>query len=138
MFISGGVETVSRFMNGMADGGPPNEKFSEARSRTKPRSEGGQPPWSPPTGLPDVYIAMGQTAENVREIEGVTRQEMDEFAARSQDLAVTAQENGFFEREITPVPLADGTVVSKDDGPARVRRSRSWRRSSRCSAPTVR
>ncbi|MDQ1509726.1 MAG: acetyl-CoA C-acetyltransferase, partial [Actinomycetota bacterium] len=117
VFISGGVETVSRFMNGMADGGPPNEKFSEARSRTKQRSDGGQPPWSPPTGLPDVYIAMGQTAENVREIEGVTRQEMDEFAARSQDLAVAAQENGFFEREITPVPLADGTVVSKDDGP---------------------
>jgi acetyl-CoA C-acetyltransferase len=117
VFISGGVETVSRFMNGMADGGPPNEKFSEARGRTKQRSEGGQPPWSPPTGLPDVYIAMGQTAENVREVEGVTRLEMDEFAARSQDLAVTAQENGFFEREITPVPLADGTVVTKDDGP---------------------
>ena len=60
---------------------------------------------------------MGQTAENVREVEGVTRQEMDEFAARSQDRAVAAQENGFFEREITPVTLADGTVVSKDDGP---------------------
>jgi acetyl-CoA C-acetyltransferase len=117
VFISGGVETVSRFQYGAADTGSPNEKFAEARTRTKQRSEGGQPPWSPPTGLPDVYIAMGQTAENVREVEGVTRQEMDEFAARSQDLAVTAQGNGFFEREITPVPLADGTVVSKDDGP---------------------
>ncbi len=117
VFVSGGVETVSRFMNGMADGGPANERFGDARSRTKARSEGGQPPWSPPAGLPDVYIAMGQTAENVREIEGVTREEMDEFAARSQDLAVAAQENGFFEREITPVTLADGTVVSKDDGP---------------------
>src|ERR1700690_1093656 len=85
VFISGGVETVSRFMNGMADGGPPNEKFGEARSRTKGRGEGGQPPWAPPSGLPDVYIAMGQTAENVREVEGVTREEMDEFSARSQD-----------------------------------------------------
>jgi acetyl-CoA C-acetyltransferase len=117
VFLAGGVETVSRFMNGMSDGGPPNEKFSESRSRTKKRGEGGQPVWTPPTGLPDVYIAMGQTAENVREVEGVTRQEMDEFSARSQDRAVAAQENGFFEREITPVTLPDGTIVSKDDGP---------------------
>jgi acetyl-CoA C-acetyltransferase len=64
-----------------------------------------------------VYIAMGQTAENVREIEGVTREEMDEFAARSQQRAVASQARGFFEREITPVTLADGTVVTKDDGP---------------------
>src|SRR4051812_2990123 len=115
VFISGGVETVSRFQYGAADTGSPNEKVGEAHDRTKLRQDGGQPPWTPPTGLPDVYIAMGQTAENVREVEGVTRLEMDEFAARSQDLAVTAQENGFFEREITPVTLADGTVVSKDD-----------------------
>jgi acetyl-CoA C-acetyltransferase len=117
VFVAGGVETVSRFGNGMADSGPPNEKFKDARSRTKQRSEGGQPKWAPPTGLPDVYIAMGQTAENVVEAEGVTRQEMDEFAALSQDRAVAAQGNGFFEREITPVTLPDGTVVSKDDGP---------------------
>src|SRR5439155_693577 len=117
VFVSGGVETVSRFMNGMADGGPVNEKFNGARERTKLRSEGGQPPWTPGTGLPDVYIPMGQTAENVAEAEGVSREEMDEFAARSQQLAVAHQENGFFEREITPVTLADGTVVTNDDGP---------------------
>jgi acetyl-CoA C-acetyltransferase len=117
VFLAGGVETVSRFMNGMADGGPANEKFREARDRTKARSEGGQPKWTPPTGLPDVYIAMGQTAENVREAEGVTREEMDEFAALSQNRAVANQENGFFEREITPVTLADGRVVARDDGP---------------------
>src|SRR5437763_3808427 len=117
VFVSGGVETVSRFMNGMADGGPPNERFREARERTKQRSEGGQPKWTPATGLPDVYIAMGQTAENVAEAEGVTREEMDEFGARSQQLAVEHQENGFFEREITPVTTPDGTVVTKDDGP---------------------
>jgi acetyl-CoA C-acetyltransferase len=117
VFVSGGVETVSRFGNGMADSGPPNEKFKDARSRTKQRSEGGQSKWAPATGLPDVYIAMGQTAENVVEAEGVGREEMDEFSVLSQNRAVAAQENGFFEREITPVTLPDGTVVSKDDGP---------------------
>ncbi|MDQ1454635.1 MAG: acetyl-CoA C-acetyltransferase [Actinomycetota bacterium] len=117
VFVSGGVETVSRFMNGMADGGPVNEKFNGARERTKLRSEGGQPPWTPGTELADVYIPMGQTAENVAEAEGVSREEMDDFAARSQQLAVAHQENGFFEREITPVTLADGTVVTNDDGP---------------------
>ncbi len=117
VFVSGGVETVSRFMNGMADGGPANEKFRSAREHTKRRSEGGQPKWTPSPGLPDVYIAMGQTAENVREAEGVTREEMDEFAARSQNLAVANQENGFFEREITPVTTPNGTVVTTDDGP---------------------
>jgi acetyl-CoA C-acetyltransferase len=117
IFIAGGVETVSRFMNGMADGGPTNPKFSDARARTKQRGEGGQPKWTPATGLPDVYIAMGYTAENVVEAEGVTREEMDEFAARSQQLAVQFQENGYFDREITPVTTPDGTVVTKDDGP---------------------
>jgi len=117
VFVAGGVETVSRFMNGMADGGPANEKFSDARGRTKERSEAGSASWTPPAGLPDVYIAMGQTAENVVQAENVDRGEMDEFAARSQRLAVENQENGFFEREITPVTLADGTVVTKDDGP---------------------
>jgi acetyl-CoA C-acetyltransferase len=117
VFIAGGVETVSRFQYGAADTGSPNEKFRDARNRTKERTEGGKPAWTPPAGLPDVYIAMGQTAENVRESEGVTRQEMDEFAALSQDRAVSSQENGFFEREITPVTLPDGSVVTKDDGP---------------------
>ncbi len=117
VFVSGGVETVSRFMNGMADGGPANDKFKAARERTKLRSEGGQPSWTPADGLADVYIAMGQTAENVAEAENVSREEMDEFGARSQQLAVEFQDNGYFDREITPVTLADGTVVSKDDGP---------------------
>jgi acetyl-CoA C-acetyltransferase len=117
VFISGGVEAVSRFMNGMADGGPVNPKFDAARERTKLRSEGGQPSWIPGGSLGDVYISMGQTAENVAEAESVSREEMDEFGARSQQLAVKFQENGYFEREITPVTLADGTVVSKDDGP---------------------
>src|ERR1700690_2014350 len=110
VFISGGVETVSRFMNGMADGGRANEKFNSARERPKLRSEGGQPSWIPGGGLGDVYIAMGQTAENVAEAENVSREDMDEVGARSQQLAVKFQENGFFEREITPVTLADGTV----------------------------
>jgi acetyl-CoA C-acetyltransferase len=60
---------------------------------------------------------MGQTAENVAEVENVSRQDMDEFGALSQNRAVANVENGFFEREITPVTLPDGTVVSTDDGP---------------------
>ena len=76
--------------------------------RSAERSLGGQAGWTPADGLPDIYIAMGQTAENVRELEGVSRQEMDEFAVRSQERAVASIDNGFFEREIVPVTLPDG------------------------------
>src|SRR5438270_1758170 len=117
VFVSGGVETVSRFQFGMADGGPKNVKFEDAVQRTAERTTGGIPAWTPNAGLPDVYIAMGQTAENVAQFEKVSREEQDEFAALSQQRAVAAQERGFFEMEITPVVLADGTVVNKDDGP---------------------
>jgi acetyl-CoA C-acetyltransferase len=115
-FIAAGVETVSRYMYGASDTAP-NPVFAGSGERTTLRSQGGQPSWTPPAGLPDVYIAMGQTAENVREAEGVTRQEMDEFALLSQTRAEQNIANGFFEREITPLTLADGTVVSKDDCP---------------------
>jgi acetyl-CoA C-acetyltransferase len=116
VFVAGGVETVSRFSAGFADSAP-NPLFQPAGLRTLERAGGGQPPWSPPDRLPDIYIAMGQTAENVREYEGVSRTEMDEFAKLSQDRAVACVENGFFADEITPVSLPDGTVVEKDDGP---------------------
>jgi acetyl-CoA C-acetyltransferase len=115
-FIAAGVETVSRYMNGAADTGPHNPKFGAAEARTVERTAGGQPSWTPPEGLPDAYIAMGQTAENVGELENVSREEMDEFAAQSQQRATAALERGFFEREITPVTTPDGTVVSRDDG----------------------
>ena len=118
-FIAAGVETVSRFAKGNSDSWPDtqNPKFQEPALRTAKRSEGGQGDWDPPDGLPDIYIAMGQTAENVAELENVSREEMDEFAALSQNRAVASQENGFFDREITPVELPDGNKVAKDDGP---------------------
>ncbi len=116
VFLAAGVETVSRFINGMADDGPANPKFDDARARTLARSAGDQGDWTPPVGLPDVYMGMGDTAENVAEQEKVTREEQDEFAARSQQLASESLENGFWEAEISPVTLPDGTVVSKDDG----------------------
>ena len=116
VFIAAGVESVSNFSSGVADTGP-NPIFQSAGDRTKLRAQGGQPTWSPNEGLPDYYIAMGQTAENVREYENVTRQEMDEFATLSQNRAVENQRNGFFEQEITPITLPDGTVVSVDDCP---------------------
>ncbi|MCE2709727.1 MAG: acetyl-CoA C-acetyltransferase [Ilumatobacteraceae bacterium] len=115
-FIAAGVETVSRYASGASDTAP-NPIFKTPGERTKARAAGGQPTWTPPLGISDMYIAMGQTAENVREIEGVTRQEMDEFAARSQQRACENIDNGFFDREITPLTLPDGRVISKDDGP---------------------
>jgi acetyl-CoA C-acetyltransferase len=115
-FVAAGVETVSRYASGASDLAP-NAIFKPAGERTKARSQGGQGTWAPAEGLPDMYIAMGQTAENVVEAEGVTREEMDRFGVRSQNLACDHVENGFFEREITPLTLPDGTVVSKDDGP---------------------
>ncbi|HYA69066.1 MAG TPA: acetyl-CoA C-acetyltransferase [Acidimicrobiales bacterium] len=116
-FVAAGVETVSRFGHGAADVGPHNAAFADAEARTAARGPAVTEPWTPPKGLPDIYIAMGQTAENVAEYENVGRLEMDEFAALSQHRAVESQNNGFFEREIIPVTLADGTVVAKDDGP---------------------
>jgi acetyl-CoA C-acetyltransferase len=117
VFVAAGVETVSRYSFGAADTGPHNEQFKEAEGRTAARAPKITEPWSPPHGLPDVYIAMGQTAENVAEYEKVTREEQDEFALMSQTRAVASQEQGFFEREIIPVTTPSGNVVTKDDGP---------------------
>jgi acetyl-CoA C-acetyltransferase len=119
VFVAAGVECVSRFGKGNSDSLPDtqNPKFDDAKRRSEKRSEGGQEPWAPPEGLPDIYIAMGQTAENVVEQEAVTREEMDEFAALSQNRAVASQQNGFFEREITPVELPGGGTAATDDGP---------------------
>ncbi|MBK6668964.1 MAG: acetyl-CoA C-acetyltransferase [Actinobacteria bacterium] len=116
IFLAAGVETVSRFINGMADDGPANERFNDARARTAARQAGDQGAWTPPVGLPDVYMGMGDTAENVAEIENVSREDQDAFAARSQQLATENLESGFWEAEITPVTLPDGTVVATDDG----------------------
>jgi acetyl-CoA C-acetyltransferase len=119
-FISAGVETVSRFMYGASDTGPHNPLFADAEARTKARSEGGQGNWTPPEGYPDVYIAMGQTAENVAESENVAREEMDEFAALSQQRATRSLESGFWEMEITPIETTDAegnaVTVTRDDG----------------------
>ncbi len=116
VFVAAGVETVSRYSNGMADSGPTNPQFADAMARSAERTNGAAS-WEPQPGLPDIYIAMGQTAENVRLAENVSRRDMDEFAARSQQLAVANQENGYWDGEITPVTTPSGTVVAKDDGP---------------------
>ena len=121
-FISAGVECVSRYVKGSSDSWPDtqNQVFGEALERTDARSKGGAESWQDPREdgkVPDVYIAMGQTAENVAQRDGITREEQDEFGVRSQNLAEKAIANGFFEREIVPVKLPDGTEVSQDDGP---------------------
>ena len=120
VFVAAGVEMVSRFVKGNSDSLPDtrNPRFADAARRSDERAQGGAGPWAPvEDGFPDIYIAMGQTAENVADLEGVTREEMDEYAALSQNRAVAAQKNGFFEREITPVKVPSGETISADDGP---------------------
>jgi len=105
VFLSVGIECVSRFVNGVSDN-PQNQN-----ERLKPGN---------PDGYPDVYIAMGQTAENVARREEISREEQDRYALRSQQRAVAAQDSGFFDREIIAVPLPDGGgEMTKDDGPRR-------------------
>lgn len=118
VFVAAGVECVSRFSRGKSDGMPDthNERFGAAEARSAQRALGDGGVWTPIDGLPDVYIGMGQTAENVAEIEQVTRDAQDEFALRSQQRAAAAAAAGAFDREIVPVELADGTRVSRDDG----------------------
>lgn len=117
VFVAAGVETVSRFFAGKSDGmeNTKNEKFPLDRSEIFGAE--GAPAWTPAQGLPNVYMGMGLTAENVASFKNVSREEQDAFAARSQQRAVAAQESGFFRDEITPITLPDGTVVDKDDGP---------------------
>jgi acetyl-CoA C-acetyltransferase len=122
VFISAGVEMVSRFGKGSSDGAPDtkNPLFDEAEARSGALSAGGVPVWHDPRedGLvPDIFIAMGQTAENVAALRGVSRLEQDEFGVRSQNLAEKAIADGFWQRDITPATLPDGTVISADDGP---------------------
>ena len=114
VFLAGGVETASRFFFGMADG-PKNPVFADAEARSAERAEGGAPTWAAAEGLPDMYLAMGQTAENVAQYKNVGRADQDEFAVRSQNLAEESLNNGFWEAEITPVETPDGTVGT-DDG----------------------
>jgi acetyl-CoA C-acetyltransferase len=121
VFVSAGVEMVSRFGKGNSDSWPDtrNEIFAEAGERTAEAANGGVD-WHDPREdgkIPDVYIAMGQTAENVAQSWGIPREEQDEFGVRSQNLAEKALAAGFWQQDITPVTLPDGSTVSADDGP---------------------
>jgi acetyl-CoA C-acetyltransferase len=121
IYISAGVECVSRFGKGSSDGQPDtkNPVFADAEARAAEMAKGGFT-WTDPRAdgkVPDIYIAMGQTAENVAQIRGISRQAQDEFGVRSQNLAEKALADGFWQRDITPVTLPDGSVVAADDGP---------------------
>jgi acetyl-CoA C-acetyltransferase len=122
VYISAGVECVSRLAKGSSDSWPQtqNPLFDEAKERSGKLADGGAGIWHDPRedeDIPDIYIAMGQTAENVAALRGVSREQQDEFGVRSQNLAEKAIADGFWAREITPVTLPDGTVVTADDGP---------------------
>ena len=119
IFVAGGVECVSRFDKGKSDGleGTKNPAFAAAEARTKQLAQGQGLPWSAGTGLADPYVSMLQTAENVAQLKGVSREAQDEFAALSQQRAEAAIARGYFAEEITPITLEDGTVVSADDCP---------------------
>ncbi|HYY10535.1 MAG TPA: acetyl-CoA C-acetyltransferase, partial [Kineosporiaceae bacterium] len=123
VFVSAGVECVSRY-KGFAGAGQSKEDwqnpaFADAGARTQATAASNET-WHDPRAdglLPDVYMAMGQTAENVATLRGVSRRAQDEWGVESQNRAEKAQADGFFEREITPVTLPDGTVMTKDDSP---------------------
>ncbi len=122
VFISAGVETVSRFAKGSSDSWPDTHSplFADAEARTAATAAAGGDTWADPRAdgqLPDIYMAMGQTAENLARVKGVSREDMDHFGVRSQNLAEKSIANGFWAREITPVTLPDGSVVAADDGP---------------------
>ena len=121
VFVSAGVETVSRFARGNSDTWPGthNPIFAEAEERSVEAAQGGTT-WHDPRedGLaPNIYLSMGQTAENLAQLKGITREDMDHFGVRSQNLAEQAIAAGFWAREITPVTTPSGKVVSADDGP---------------------
>lgn len=122
VFVSAGVEMVSRFNKGNSDSLPDtmNPVFADARARTQQATGGGLGEWVDPTTLgllPDAYVPMGQTAENVALLRDVSRVDMDEFALASQQRYEQAAAEGFWAREITPIDLPDGSVLDTDDSP---------------------
>ena len=102
VFLAAGVESITRTYGKAIDSEDLNPRFTDP---------------SRDDYINDVYIPMGNTAENVAERYGISRQRQDEFAKRSQDRAVQAQKDGVFDREITPVTLPDGRTITADDGP---------------------
>lgn len=122
VFLVGGVESLSFLREGSPDDmpGSRNPLFADAEARTAQRTSAGSPTWSDPRlegRYPDVYIGMGQTAENVAQAYGIDRAAQDAYALRSQTLVREGIESGFFAREITPLHLANGTIVGADDSP---------------------
>jgi acetyl-CoA C-acetyltransferase len=122
-FVAAGVEAVSRYQDwaGAGETGAKNHNplFEPARQRTAARAESNTPWTDPRLGdrMPDIYIAMGQTAENVATSYGISRADQDEWAVLSQNRAEAAIASGFYAREITPYERRDGTVVDRDDPP---------------------
>jgi acetyl-CoA C-acetyltransferase len=119
VFVSAGVEMVSRYIKGNSDSleDTMNPRFEEAQARTQKMAEQGADSWEPAEGLSDIYIPMGQTAENVANLRGISREDQDDFAYNSQMRYAKADAEGFWANEITPIDLPDGSTMEKDDSP---------------------
>ncbi|WP_427133295.1 acetyl-CoA C-acetyltransferase [Pseudarthrobacter sp. S9] len=122
-FVAAGVEAVSRYRDwagaGETDASTHNPLFDGARKRTEARTASNVPWTDPRLGgrMPDIYISMGQTAENVATSYGISRAEQDAWAVLSQNRTEAAIASGFYAREITPYIRKDGTVIDRDDSP---------------------
>lgn len=122
VFVSAGVEAISQYAAGKSDGMPDskNPRWADAAARTAREAQDAEFVWSDPHErgeLEDIYISMGETAENVASFRAVSRRAQDEWAVISQNRAEAAIARGFFQKDITPIRLADGTLVTTDDGP---------------------
>jgi acetyl-CoA C-acetyltransferase len=118
-FVSAGVEMVSRYINGTSDAPETarNPRFTDAIANTMATAQQGGDRYVASAGLPDVYIPMGLTAENVARVTGTTREQMDDFAYASQQRYAAAAEAGFWSRDLVPVTLSDGTIIDRDESP---------------------
>lgn len=100
-FVAVGVESISRVGRGL--------ELAEPNPHLDPTAPG--------KTLGAVFMPMGLTAENVAEDYGITREEMDRFAQRSHERALSAAASGFTQREIRPMLLRDGSTLDHDEGP---------------------
>lgn len=112
LVLAGGVESMSRAPFVIPKAEAPFSRQAEIYDTTlgwrfvNPRLAEKYPPYS-----------MGETAENVAERYGISREAQDAYALQSQQRYAAAKAEGFFTGELWPVPLPDGSVMTEDEHP---------------------